>query len=80
MSLNLKVVSIKRVLFKGTVDYCEIPAKCGIEGILPGHINFLSSTNSGVIKYKIGESLNEFKVEEGFVEVSNDNINVLVRG
>ena len=78
MPLKLKVVSTSKILFEDNVDYCEIPAEYGTEGILPGHINFFSFINAGVIKYEKGEKENTMGIGGGFVEVNSDNINVVV--
>lgn len=78
MPLKLNVISTSKTLFEGNVDYCEIPAEYGLIGVLPGHINFLSFINSGAIKYKKGAEENTIEVGSGFVEINNDNINVLV--
>lgn len=80
MPLKLKIVNTKKILFDDEVDYCEIPAKCGIEGILPGHINFISFLKNGKIKYKIQDSQNEIEVKEGFVELSDNVISILLKG
>ncbi len=78
MFFTLKIVSPKEVIFDGSVDYCELPAKSGIEGVLPEHINFISNVGKGVVKYKIGEITNEISINEGFVEISDNFINILV--
>jgi F0F1-type ATP synthase epsilon subunit len=81
MPLKLKVVTTKKILIESNdVDYCEIPAKCGIEGILPGHINFISFLNEGKIKYKIKDEHNEIDAKEGFVEFSDNTISILLKG
>ncbi len=81
MPLKLKVVNTKKILIESNdVDYCEIPAKCGIEGILPGHINFISFLNEGKIKYKIKDEHNEIDAKEGFVEFSDNTISILLKG
>ncbi len=79
MILNLRVVNKKRLVFEGEADFCEIPTEAGIEGIMPKHVNFIANLASGKIKYKTGEKVNEIDVVEGgFVEVSSDNVNILL--
>ncbi|MCL4542563.1 MAG: F0F1 ATP synthase subunit epsilon [Deltaproteobacteria bacterium] len=77
MSFALKIVSPGGVILDRAVDFCELPAKSGIEGVLPEHINFISNINKGIVKYKIGEITNEIGVNEGFVEISGNFINIL---
>ena len=78
MSLTLKIVSPREVIYDGSVDFCEIPAESGIEGVLPGHVNFISNVSKGAVKYKIGENVQEIDISGGFVEISNNFINILV--
>ncbi len=78
MPVKLKIISASKILFEDNVDYCEIPGEYGTEGILPGHINFLSFINAGVIKYKKGEKENTIGIEAGFAEINSDNVNVLI--
>lgn len=77
MSLKLKIAAYNEMVFDGLVDYCEIPAETGIEGIMPGHVNFISKVNAGKVKYKIGERIEEISIEKGFAEVSGDIVNIL---
>jgi F0F1-type ATP synthase epsilon subunit len=79
MPLTLKVVSTKKLIFEGEVDSCELPAKSGIEEVLPKHFNYIAFIKEGVLRYKVGDTINEINVKEGFSEVSNDSINVLIK-
>ena len=77
--LRLKIVNKNGLIFEGDAGFCEIPADAGIEGVMPGHVNFISNLAPGVIKYKIGETYNEITVSEGgFAEIGNDNVNILL--
>ncbi len=78
MPLKLKIVGRDGLIAEEIVDFCEIPAESGIEGVLPGHINFISNVNKGVVKYKTFETVQEININGGFVEISNDFINILV--
>ena len=79
MPLKLKIVNKKILIFEGEADFCEIPTEAGIEGVMPKHVNFIANLVSGKIKYKIGEK--ESKIDAaggGFVEISGDNLNILL--
>jgi F-type H+-transporting ATPase subunit epsilon len=79
MPLKLKIVNKKGLIFDGQVDFCEIPTESGIEGIMPEHINFISNLVPGTIRYKIGGTVDEIGVEGGgFIEISDNNINILL--
>ncbi len=79
MPLKLKIVSKNKLVFEGEADFCEIPTEAGIEGILPKHINFISNLAEGQIKYRLGEKSGEIDITGGgFVEVSSDNVNIMI--
>ncbi|MHB1545397.1 MAG: hypothetical protein ACYCSB_07715 [bacterium] len=79
MPLKLKVVNKKGLIFDGEVDFCEIPTEAGIEGVMPKHVNFIANLTLGKIKYKIDRKENEIDAASGgFVEVSGDNVNILL--
>lgn len=78
MPLELTIVSPGGVILREKVDFCEVPAESGIEGILPGHINFISNIKNGVLKYKKGGAVSEIPLGNGFVESSNDLVNILI--
>ena len=81
MALKLKITGREGVIFNGNVDFCEIPAEPGIEGILPGHENFIANVMKGKVVYKTGNSSTEIDVPaDGFAEVSVDAVNIILSG
>lgn len=76
--LHLEVVTPDKVLVSREVDTVVAPGTEGEFGILPGHIPFLSGILAGELRYE-AEGKKEFMaVAEGFAEVSNDRVSVLV--
>ncbi len=79
MPLKLKIVGKKKgLIYNGSVKFCEVPAKSGIEGILPEHVNFISVVERGVVRYKTDETTNEINIDGGFIEMSGNVINILL--
>ncbi|MCF8061382.1 MAG: F0F1 ATP synthase subunit epsilon [Deltaproteobacteria bacterium] len=76
--LHLEVVTPEKVLVSREVDTVVAPGTEGEFGILPGHIPFLSGIQPGELRYE-AEGKKEFlAVTEGFSEVSEDRVSVLV--
>jgi F-type H+-transporting ATPase subunit epsilon len=76
--LQLEVVTPEKVLVSREVDTVVAPGTEGEFGILPGHIPFLSGILPGELRYE-AEGKREFlAVTEGFSEVSDDRVSVLV--
>ncbi len=76
--LHLEVVTPEKVLVSREVDTVVAPGAEGEFGILPGHIPFLSGILPGELRYE-AEGKKEFvAVAEGFSEVSDDRVSVLV--
>ncbi|MHB8232546.1 MAG: hypothetical protein ACYDDB_06570 [bacterium] len=79
MPLKLKIANKKGLVFDGQVDFCEIPTEAGIEGVMPEHINFISNLAQGKVRYKIGGTVDEINASgAGFIEISDNNINILL--
>jgi len=76
--IYLEVVTPEKVVVSREVDTVVIPGTEGEFGILPGHIPFLSGVLPGELRYE-AEGKKEFMaLAEGFAEISNDRVSVLV--
>jgi len=76
--LHLEVVTPSRVLVSADVDMVVAPGTEGQFGILPGHVSFLSGIVPGELRYSSGPERESFVVTNGFAEVSNDRMSVIV--
>lgn len=76
--LHLEVVTPEKVLVSREVDTVVAPGSQGEFGILPGHIPFLSGIIPGELRYEADGKRDFFAVTEGFSEVSEDRVSVLV--
>jgi F-type H+-transporting ATPase subunit epsilon len=76
--LYLEVVTPEKVLVSREVDMVVAPGTEGQFGVLPGHVLFLSGIVPGELRYKGGSETVSMAVTDGFAEVSNDRMSVLV--
>jgi F-type H+-transporting ATPase subunit epsilon len=60
------------------VDIVVAPGSLGEFGVLAGHVPFLSGLIPGELRYSSGSETERFVVTSGFVEVSADNVSILV--
>jgi F-type H+-transporting ATPase subunit epsilon len=76
--VNLEVVTPEKVMVSQEVDMVVAPGVLGEFGVLEGHVPFLSGIVPGELRYTAGTQTESLVVSEGFVEVSNDRVSVLV--
>ena len=76
--LHLEVVTPEKMLVSREVDTVVAPGTEGEFGILPGHIPFLSGILPGELRYEADGKKEFLAVTEGFSEVSDDRVSVLV--
>src|SRR3989344_6045024 len=75
--LHLEIITPQRIVLSEDVDAVVIPAVEGEVTILPQHIPLFTRIKPGEIKYTKGKNENYMAVHSGFLEVANDNINIL---
>lgn len=75
--LHLEVITPEKQVFVDDVDTVIIPATEGDVGILPGHIPLFTMIRSGEIMIRKNNSQFFLAVTGGFLEVLNNNVNVL---
>ncbi len=76
----LTIAKVHEELFSGEVDSVTLPAYDGAVTILAHHEPFVSTLKSGtIVVHKAGE-INPipFPVESGVVEVSNNQVTILI--
>ena len=76
--LYLEIVTPEDVLVSQEVDTVIAPGIEGEFGVLPGHIHFLSGIVPGELRYDSGTTKEFMVVTDGFAEVSNDRVSILV--
>ena len=76
-SFSLEIVRPDQILLKSEVKEVIIPAYEGLITILKDHIPLVTFLRPGIIKVMIKESYEEFYLEEGTVEFSQNKLLVL---
>jgi|GEM_PF-2432012 len=75
--MKFKVLTPNNVLIdKSDVDYVQVFVESGAMGILPGHSPFIGRTIKSKIKYIADKNENYVDVENGFVIVNPDSVEV----
>jgi F-type H+-transporting ATPase subunit epsilon len=76
--MKVKVISSTKSIFESN-DVSEIyaPATEGIVGIMPGHTNFISTLNIGLLKIKVGNVTTKIVLNGGMIQVVKDVVLVL---
>ncbi|MEJ2723501.1 MAG: F0F1 ATP synthase subunit epsilon [Deltaproteobacteria bacterium] len=76
--LQLEVVTPAKVVIKAEVDMVVAPGVEGEFGVLPGHVLFLSGIVPGELRYTVGTQRQFLALSEGFAEISNNRVSILV--
>lgn len=71
--LQLKIVSLKEVVFHDYVDSVTLPTKSGEITVLPHHVPLISHLEKGTVRAKSKSQQTPFDIEGGFMEVSGDS-------
>ena len=77
MPMRLEIVTAERILFEGEVDAVVVPGADGEIGVLPKHAALMTVLQPGELRYRTGDSEEQFVVTGGFVEVRGDRVSVL---
>jgi F-type H+-transporting ATPase subunit epsilon len=75
--LQLRIVSVDRLLVNETVDEVEIPGADGYFGVLPGHTPLLAALHVGELWYRKGQEYHYLAIALGFAEVRPDGVTIL---
>jgi F-type H+-transporting ATPase subunit epsilon len=75
--INLTIVTRERKIVDVTVDEVVLPATDGEIGILPGHTPLLTTLRIGVMRYRVGATVNRLVLSWGFAEVLPDRVIVM---
>lgn len=71
--LQLKIVSLKEVVYSDYVDSVTLPTKTGEITVLPNHVPLISHLATGTIRAKSAGQQKSFDIDGGFMEVSPDS-------
>lgn len=79
--MHLVVLTPEEEIFNGEVSKVKVPGENGQFEVLKNHAAIVSSLTAGVISWltEKGESIS-LQIEQGFIEVINNEVALLVRG
>lgn len=77
--MHLQIISPQKELFNGDIYLVQVPGEKGSFEILNNHAPVISTLNKGKIKVIATDGhLEFFEIKDGFVEVKNNEIKILV--
>ncbi len=76
--LHLEVITPERVVVTEDVDMVEARGALGEFGVLPGHINFITSIVPGEVRFMTGSKTRHIASSGGFAEVVSDKVTFLL--
>jgi F-type H+-transporting ATPase subunit epsilon len=78
VALALEIVTPEQRVLSVEADEVRLPGLEGGFGVRPGHTPLVAALAAGELAYLSGGSAVRYAVGEGFAEVSNDRVRVLV--
>ena len=78
MSFQLDIVTPEKTIFSDTVEDVYLPGSEGEMGVLDMHAALVAPLSPGELRYKKDGKIEELAVGEGFVEVCDDKVSVLI--
>jgi F-type H+-transporting ATPase subunit epsilon len=77
--LHLEIITPEKVLFSGDIKIIKLPGALGSFEIMRNHAPLISTLIKGKIKVKETNGLiSYFEINSGLIEVSNNEVKVLV--
>ena len=79
--MHLVVLTPEEEIFHGEISRVKVPGEKGQFEVMKGHAPIVSSLGTGFISWQTDKGTQQsFHIEQGFIEVLNDEIALLVRG
>ena len=78
MPLSLEIVTPEQRVLTIQCDEVRLPGSEGGFGVRPGHTPLVAALAAGELAYVNGGATQRYAVGEGFAEVGNDRVRVLV--
>lgn len=77
MTIHLEITTPEKEIFSDDIDEVTVPTLAGEISILPNHVALLTKINPGELTIKKDGKNLHFAITGGFLEVTNNNINIL---
>ena len=75
--VRFELATPNRLVVSEDVEEVVAPGLQGYFGVLPGHVPFLTSLQSGEVAYRVGRTEQYLAVSGGFAEVQGDRVTIL---
>lgn len=76
--MHLEILTPEKTFYSGEVDSVTLPGTLGSFQILKNHAPLIASLKKGILSFKTEGHLKALEVTDGFVEVNNNRITVLI--
>lgn len=76
--MKLEIITPEQIYFSGEVTSVSLPGKNGSFTVWQNHAPLITSLTKGKISYMSDNNENEFTVDGGFAEVSNNIVSVCI--
>lgn len=77
--LYLEIITPENTVFEGEIESVQLPGSMGLFEVLVNHAPLISSLDKGKIRVRTKDKKESFfEVKNGFVEVLNNKVIVLV--
>ena len=76
-NFNIEIISPSKIIFKDTANHVSIPSYEGMIGVLKGHIPIITFLRPGIVEINNEKKNENFFLDEGIVEFSNDTLLIL---
>jgi len=79
--MNIIVLTPEKEVYQGEAKSVNVPGTSGQFEVLNNHAPIVSSLNTGKVKLVLTDGAEkEFHIDRGFIEVSNNEVSLLVQG
>ncbi len=70
--MNFTIITPEKTVFRGDVEYIQLPGAYGLMGVLKRHAPIITSVTPGTLTIKINGNYAYFFVDYGFFEFQNN--------
>lgn len=74
--INLKIISLEKIIFNGTVQQVTLPGSLGTFTVLQKHAPLMTPLMPGVIEYVVVDQKRLEHIYGGIAEIRDNNISI----
>lgn len=74
--INLKIISLEKIIFNGTVQQVTLPGSLGTFTVLQKHAPLMTPLMQGVIEYVVVDQKRLEHIYGGIAEIRDNNISI----